>query len=92
MSGCIESEVLRQVALYSGVSRDDLHGAMLLCEDLGLGPLTVLMLLITLSEALEMDILTLRFDLDSLETVADLVALFCPATACDMTRVSHCLH
>ncbi len=92
MSRCAESEVLRQVALYAGVGSDELYGGMLLHDDLGLGPLTVLMLLVTLGETLEMDALTLPFNLESLNTVDDLIELFCPVAVCNAPRVSGCLH
>ena len=92
MAGCVESEGLRQGALYAGMDSNELYGGMLLQEDLGLGPLTVLMLLITLGESLGKDALALSFNLGSLNTVDDLVDLFCPAAACSAPRVSYCLH
>ncbi len=92
MSGCVEAEVLRQVALFAGVERKELYRGLLLQEDLGLGPLAVLMLLITLSESLGKDPLAISLNLGSLNTVDDLVELFCPAAVCSAPRVSYCLH
>ncbi len=89
----INSEVFRQVALYAGINRADIRSEKLLRDDLGMDSLTILMLLITLAESLGRNVFTLRFELEHLKSVDDLVAVFHPAAGSDIQPpVRYCLH
>ncbi len=89
----INSEVFRQVALYAGINKTDIRSEKLLRDDLGMDSLTILMLLITLAESLGRNVFTLRFELDHLKSVDDLVTVFHPAAGSDIQPpVRCCLH
>ncbi|GEM_PF-4795497 len=85
----IESEVLRQVALYSGVARERISGQTELRAELGMEPVVILMLLITLCESFGLDVFELQFDLGTVTVVDDLVALFA-ARAVPVAEVPYC--
>ncbi len=89
----IRTEVFRQVALYAGVDKKDISGESLLYDELGMDPLVILMLLITLAESLGKNVFTLRFELENLNSVDDLVTVFHPpAVSVSQPRVRYCLH
>ncbi len=81
------------MALYAGVSKEEITGATLLREELGFDSLVILMLLITLAESLGRNVFVLSFDLARLECVDDLVAVFpAPYPVLGDSQPAYCLH
>jgi len=89
----IEAEVLRQVALYAGVGKEEITSETRLREELGFDSLMILMLLITLAESLRRNIFLLSFDLGRLRRVKDVIAVFpLPYPVTNDPQAVCCLH